>query len=136
MTAARTRKVAHPVTVTKGKPKVKAVPAPTPPEPTLDDLLGKMETEFVQCRDFGHSWRPHVARWVGKDNCYEVIRRCARCDTERAMLLSSRGQILSSAYDYPQGYQMKGMGRMTSSDRDHVRLASLRTVLVKDTVQE
>lgn len=123
-----------------GKP-AKAKPANHPaPEPAqlfdLDAAISQLRPEYVQCRDFGHSWRPFTARWITSGNYYEQIFRCGRCETERFRYLGSRGQILSSKYDYADGYQMIGAGYLSSGDRDHIRLASIRQFEVKDSVQE
>lgn len=119
-------------------------PVKTPthhPNPEADSFeLGKaiaeLQPEHIQCRDFGHSWRPYHAIWMPKLNYYEAILKCARCGTERMRLIGARGQILGSKYEYADGYTMKGAGRMSTSDRDQVRLASIRIIEVKDTVQE
>lgn len=90
-----------------------------------------MNVDFVQCRDFGHSWRPLSARWLEKQSCYESVLRCTRCGTDRHRWLSSTGTQLSGAYEYADGYLVKGLGRLTGTDRDMVRLASVLAVLPK-----
>jgi hypothetical protein len=95
-----------------------------------------MDIEHVQCRDFGHSWRPFTAHWVAAENAYESQLRCARCQTIRTRWLSKRGAQLSSEYDYPPGYQVTGLGRLTGTDRDTIRLSSVLSVLDHDTTAE
>lgn len=102
----------------------------------LTGAIKQLQPEFVQCRDWGHSWRPFTARWIQNMNHYESILRCARCETERVRFIGKRGEILGSKYDYQDGYQMKGSGVLSTSDRDQIRLASIRIIEVKDTVQE
>lgn len=108
-------------------------PAPAKkPEPRQFDLntaVTNMELDHVQCRDFGHSWRPYTARWLPKYNSYESQLVCTRCKTIRTRFLGRGGQQLESSYDYAEGYLIKGMGRLTGTDRDVIRLASILAVL-------
>jgi hypothetical protein len=38
------------------------------------------------------------------------------------------GTVLGGSYDYPQGYQHVGLGRLDGADRDALRLESLLRV--------
>lgn len=112
------------------KPAAKAVPAvdlPPGRHPDFDlpQAIEAMPDHFIQCRDFSHSWRPHDARYVPDERCYEQIIRCSRCKTTRARLIDTDGQLVSNSYDYADGYLQKGMGRLTPADRDSLRLASV-----------
>jgi hypothetical protein len=91
----------------------------------VEKAIRGMDLEYIQCRDFGHSWRPSSARWVNAENAYETTLRCARCGTVRTRWLSRTGQQLQSNYEYASGYTVKGLGRLSGSDRDIVRLASV-----------
>jgi hypothetical protein len=112
-------------------------PEPVPPEatgaaphpPDRDTAIELMPAQFLQCRDFGHSWRPFKVTQPGP--YFEQTLRCARCKTQRTRLLSLTGARVSSSYDYADGYQMKGYGPMTGGDRDHIRLASIMRLLPK-----
>jgi hypothetical protein len=95
----------------------------------LDDALGKMNIDYLQCRDFGHSWKPHTARWIESQGHYESQLRCTRCGTLRTRLLSRTGAQVQGQYLYSEGYLVKGMGRLTGGDRDKVRLRSILSVL-------
>lgn len=105
-------------------------------EVDLDAAISHMELEFIQCRDFGHSWRPYSARWVPRDNCYESQLRCARCKAIRTRWLSRTGSQIGGGYDYADGYLVKGIGRLSGTDRDKIRLASIIAVLPSDTAEE
>jgi len=107
------------------------------PEPvTAGQAIGMMRLDHLQCRDFGHSWRPYTARWIETEKCYESVLRCARCTTLRMRYLSSRGDLVSSRYDYADGYQMpKGIGRLDGNDRAQIRLESVLRVLPQDTAE-
>ena len=102
----------------------------------IQKAVAAMTLEHVQCRDFGHSWRPFHARWIPADNLYESQLRCSRCTTIRTRFLSRTGEQLSSGYDYAEGYTTKGLGRLSGSDRNVIRLQSIQSVLVQDTAQE
>lgn len=105
-------------------------------ERDVEGAVNKMSVDHLQCRDFGHSWRPFSARWMPRENYYESQLRCARCHTIRTRWLSRTGAQVGGSYDYAEGYQIKGLGRLTGTDRDHVRLASVLSVLVTDTAEE
>lgn len=106
-------------------------PAARKMQTALEKSIYSMALEHVQCRDFGHSWRPFQAHQV--PGGFKSVLRCARCTTIRIRMLGTRGQLLDSGYDYVDGYLMDaGHGRLSSEDRDIIRLASVRSVLVKD----
>jgi len=107
------------------------------PQPvTTAQAIGQMRLDHLQCRDFGHSWRPYTARWAEADKCYESVLRCQRCSTLRLRYLSSRGDLVSSRYDYADGYLIAGMGRLDGADRAQIRLESVLRVMPPDTAEE
>lgn len=95
-----------------------------------------MQDTHLQCRDFGHSWRPFSARWVPEERCYESQLRCARCRTIRVRLIGQSGQLLGSHYDYADGYIVKGMGRLDGDERNMLRLESVLRVMPPDTAED
>lgn len=107
----------------------------TAPDFDLGAVVDDMRTEYVQCRDFGHSWRPFTATLL-RGGGYEQTLRCSRCRTRRNRLIGPRGQILSSGYDYADGYVIKGLGRLVGTEKDHLRLLSVRRIAVEDTAEE
>lgn len=86
--------------------------------------------EYLLCREIGHIWQPYSAAWVAKLRRYERILRCSRCLTDRKQLLDPRGHIVSSSYDYPDGYAHEG-GRIMGTDRDRLHLESLKRLIDK-----
>lgn len=88
------------------------------------DFAAHLTDAYLSCRDFGHSWRAHTAGFDRKESYWVRVLRCARCATERLQYVSATGSILSGRYLYPDGYQHKGLGRLTGSDRDALRLES------------
>lgn len=79
----------------------------------------------LECRSLGHNWRPLEAEWSAADNAYDVSNRCVRCRTVRVMLWNARGHVISSHYEYPDGYLMVGLGRVVGEGRDALRLESV-----------
>lgn len=116
VTAAR-QAAAEPV---KRRRKLAAVVDPHVAE--VEKLIGDMDLDYILCRDTGHVWTRHNARKIEQDHCYEQTLRCKQCSTVRVRRLSLRGAILDSHYEYPDGYTVRGVGRLTSSDRDAIRL--------------
>lgn len=99
----------------------------TAPADELGRALAGMDEAFLQCRDFGHGWQPYTARRVAEG--YESVLRCSRCLTVRVRLIGMRGQVLRTGYEYPDGYRVHGLGQLTGSDRDRLRLASIERLL-------
>lgn len=98
----------------------------------LEETLHDMRQDFIQCRDFGHAWRPFTARWMPAERVYHTQLRCSRCRTIRTRYINDHGQQVGHTYAYPDGYQIRGMGRMTGEDRDHLRLESVLRVVEID----
>lgn len=111
--------------------------AKTHPEPTIKERPGfanvgevgafaaDLPENFLLCREMGHNWRPWAAQWSPQEQCYERILRCTRCKTERHQTLTNRGGVVTSHYQYPEGYQHKGFGRISGEGRDLLRLESI-----------
>lgn len=141
--------VKAPTTRRKAPPKATVVPArgsgrklrsvaTDPPAPGLFDLetaLKDMPDNFLQCRDYLHSWRPYGAK-VNPDGTYESTLRCNRCTALKVRVLSRHGTILSAHYDYPDGYTMAGSGRLDGDARDRIRLRSVMKQINLDTVED
>lgn len=102
--------------------------------PTATDVAefaASLSESFLLCREMGHNWRPYTARWDDEHVVYDRIIRCSRCYTERHQTLSPRGHVLSSGYNYPDGYQSHGLGRLDGESRDQIRLESLLRAIDK-----
>lgn len=85
----------------------------------------EMPQDYALCRDYGHQWNPSNAEWLPKEQCYRVTLKCPRCTTVRTVLRNRRGHQLESHYDYPDGYAIKGLGFLSGTDRDQIRLRSM-----------
>lgn len=105
------------------------------PDFSLAAVIDTMRVEHVQCRDFGHSWRPYTAARL-RGGGYESTLRCSRCRTLRKRTLGNHGQVLASSYEYPEQYIILGLGRLVGEEKDHLRLASIQHVLVEDTAED
>ena len=89
-------------------------------------------TDFLQCRDVGHHWVPEDAVHVIAARFYRVIHACTRCEVRRTRELSERGHVFAQTYDYPDGYMIKGLGRIAGEAKDALRLASTLRGTVHD----
>jgi len=91
---------------------------------TVRDYAAGLSFQQLQCRDFGHNWRPHTAERRA-DGGFDRILVC-RCHARRHQVLDSYGRIVSSHYEYPEGYQLpRGSGRISSDDKGILRIASI-----------
>lgn len=80
---------------------------------------------FIQCRDFGHLWRPFTASYDSQEKGYRRTIRCTRCRTERSQVLDLDGSVRSGHYSHPDGYlKPAGTGVLDAAGRGSLRLAS------------
>lgn len=98
---------------------------------TVSSAISDMTDSQLQCRDFGHSWRPYTVEFVPQHRHYLEALRCTRCRTMRVRVLSDSGALLGNRYIYSDGYLVQGVGRLEQEDRDAMRLASLEILLSK-----
>lgn len=99
----------------------------------LGGWLGDLPSEFLLCRDLGHTWRPYRAWWDQTERAYQRVLRCGRCKSERVQTLSAQGHPLQGYYNYSDGYQApKGTGRLVGEDRDVLRLESVLRLVGAD----
>jgi hypothetical protein len=95
----------------------------------LDRVIDDMPIEYVQCRDYMHGWRSFTAKRID-NGLIEQTQRCGRCRSTRTRVLNGRGGVVESwKIDYVDGYLIKGLGRITGADADHVRLRSVEALL-------
>ncbi len=99
------------------------------------DFAAGLEVDWLFCRTYQHNWKPWTARWSDHESCYQVSIRCNRCGTKRVQKMSDRGAVLSSHYEYPEGYLHEGMGRIAGEARDMLRLESVTRVVAKQEQQ-
>jgi len=95
-------------------------------ERDVQEWAQELPDKFLECRDFGHSWRAHAVRFDGEYNSYERTLRCARCRSERHEALSLSGSKSSRGYRYPDGYTApRGTGHLVLADRDALRIEAV-----------
>jgi hypothetical protein len=98
----------------------------------VDAALDRLPAGALDCRAYGHMFRPVDAWYVPRGRGAVMQRlRCAGCGSERRLALARDGDVTASRYDYPDGYLIKGMGRLTGSDRGRLRLAGLAGLPVR-----
>ena len=87
---------------------------------SIDDI----PDEFLLCRDLGHAWAPHDVKISRKFGEIHRILQCRSCPTQRTQILDMDGYAKRSRYEYPEGYVLRGVGRLSVADRAHVRVIS------------
>lgn len=106
---------------------------PEPQGADLDEVrefAQHLPERFLHCREMGHNWRPYSAgRW--EDGGFERVIRCTRCKTKRFQGIDSRGLIVSSHYEHPEGYLSNGLGRIVGDGRGALRLESIKRIVSK-----
>lgn len=91
----------------------------------VERAVGQLPQIYAMCRDYGHQWQPSNAEWLDAEQVYRVTLKCSRCTTLRVMLRNRRGTQLESHYTYPDNYSIKGLGLLSGTDRDQIRLRSM-----------
>lgn len=93
--------------------------------------------DFLLCRDVGHVWKAHTARWISEDGTFERTLRCGRCHALRDQILSASGHPLRHSYRYPEGYLApRGTGHLDGADRDSLRLVSVTRFLESEPLRK
>ncbi|MCL1900568.1 MAG: hypothetical protein FWG11_08680 [Promicromonosporaceae bacterium] len=99
------------------------------------EFAAGLSESFLLCRELQHNWKPWTAQRDNEHNNYVRIIRCQRCKTAKHQRLSFTGTILSSHYDYPEGYVHANLGRIVGDGRDVLRLESLARLLGADVLK-
>ena len=103
------------------------------------DWAADLPDSFLACRE-NHNWKPLDVDWLdfhgepcGPTRAHSIgrVRRCTRCKTRRVQTLDLRGAIVRSHYEYPEGYQSEGLGRIVGDGRNLLRLESVTRDLSK-----
>lgn len=98
--------------------------APTSADPKeVKRLARNLTDEALACRDVGHTWRMY--RLVKVRGGYNRDLFCPTCKTSRHEFINRNGEKLSTHYTYPDGYQIKGVGRLMGNARNTLRLESV-----------
>jgi hypothetical protein len=94
-------------------------------------FAGELPDNYLHCRTLGHAWTPHRAQWRPDEGAYWTVYLCPRCDTQRVEWLDEFGDKVRGNYAYEDGYQHKGMGRITGRGRSMLRLEELHRIIDK-----
>jgi hypothetical protein len=86
------------------------------------DLAAGMKQTHLECRTWNHIWRPNTAALATTQRWYDVTMRCVRCRSLRVQTWSLSGTVVTSHYEYAEGYLNKGLGRIVGDGRDALRL--------------
>ena len=81
----------------------------------------KVLAEHLECRTLAHAWRYTTVTRDGRN--YVQGRACTRCDCEKYVTISPKGELLGSRYKYPAGYTVPG--GVTAEDRNGLRLRAV-----------
>lgn len=86
-------------------------------EKDLTERVKSLSLDHVRCRDIGHVWREFTPATITDQAGPKLWRRALRCDkkfggcgAERIEMIEMTGEIARRSYNYPNGYQMKGLG--------------------------
>jgi hypothetical protein len=90
-------------------------------------MARSVPSEFLECRLYGHSWRPLTAHHNKQHKFLYVVQTCSRCATLRHQELSERGHVYAQWYSYVDGY-LTGSGRIIGEVRDALRALTLGRV--------
>lgn len=85
---------------------------------------------FLYCREMGHNWLPYSAGRY-KDGGFERTLRCSRCRTRKTQQITSRGLLMGTRYDHPDGYLTHGLGAIVGEERGLLRLESMTRIVAK-----
>ena len=88
----------------------------------MTDKVDAVLAEHLECRTLAHAWRYTDVTRDGRN--YVQGRKCSRCDCEKFVTISPKGEIVSSRYVYPKGYMLAG-GGLSAEDRCGLRLRTV-----------
>lgn len=95
--------------------------------------LADLEATHLVCRDISHAWRAYDVRIVKRQNRIERTLECANCGCLRHQQLTMTGYLIpGSRYEYPDGYLLHGVGRMTADTKAEIRLLSSKILTKRE----
>jgi hypothetical protein len=96
----------------------------------IDVIVANMQQAFMECRDWGHSWRPYTVGVDRVHNVFEETLRCSRCMSRRHRTISGiSGSVFKTRYTYRANYLVPGWGRMSKDDKGVLRIAVLEQMV-------
>lgn len=97
----------------------------------LDDVAmfaKRLPQDFLLCRTWQHSWDPETSTVQRRGGHIHWGVECSICGTVRTCIMTARGEIVGNRYDYPEGYQSAGMGRISRDGRAQIRMETLKRI--------
>jgi len=98
----------------------------TPTE--VESQASRWSEDFLECRLYGHHWKPSSATFHGVYHYWRIVQVCPRCTSERVAELDGHGRVTSQAIHYAEGYLTDGIGRIVGDARDTLRLATVQRI--------
>lgn len=91
----------------------------------VQDFATTIKSTWIVCRSDGHDMRPFNVKTT-ESGGFERTRKCRRCGAKRTQVIDKYGLILSTDFEYPEGYLLPpGTGRLDSEGRGVFRLAAI-----------
>jgi hypothetical protein len=92
----------------------------------VEDAIATWPTEFIRCRAWRHQWEPLTA--VIYPAFSRSTQLCQRCGATRWQEARLNGVPFHPwVIEPPEGYSIKGLGRMGPDGRAAVNLAAMHT---------
>lgn len=69
--------------------------------------IGKLPTNLLRCRTFGHLWEEFVPVGVRRPSFgFRYALLCTSCGTERFDIIATTGDVVHRKYYYADGYKL------------------------------
>jgi len=95
-------------------------------ERDVAEWAADLPDEYLECRDYGHNWKPWAVRFDEEHNAYVRVARCGRCKSTRPEWMGMGGSRDRTSIAYRDGYLAPaGTGRLVMKDKDALRLESV-----------
>jgi hypothetical protein len=91
----------------------------------IEHAAEQWSESVLECRDTGHHWERARASHIRRLHYYTVIHICSRCGMFRTREMSESGHVYANSYTYPDGYLLKGLGRIAGEAKDAIRALAL-----------
>jgi hypothetical protein len=99
----------------------------------VKQLAAELPESFLHCRDYGHQWRMANAERTGRGR--QMIRTrtmyCPSCKYNKYQVFDSQGNMVEESPDYPEGYLIKGKGRIMKDTKGLIRIESIDRLIEK-----
>lgn len=88
----------------------------------------RLPNDYLMCRTWAHSWDPGSSSVQRSNGRIHWTVGCSICGTVRTRFMNPSGGILGNRYDYPEGYQSDGMGRISQRGMAQIRMETLKRI--------